>query len=653
MPRLLSTHQGISMLTLLSGCIRRVALLCLVVFSALSFTPQVLAQTTDVVAASDYLHIDTENELTGYKDLNTNTWVIPPTYRSAQNFVGNYAVAQDTNQLYGLIDKTGKWVIQPTLEQISQNDSQFFAGNSSGCAVLGRIIEGQVKLLSECEYQVIGELNNYNTTGSDGQFLVPVSKDHLVGYLDHNAKLTIPLQYQDGSQFYNKIALVQQADKWGMIDPAGKLLIPLSYDDIRPVETAVKVRKGQLWGLFTYEGKDLTGFIYDDIQATYEDFFEVQLSNRWGFIDNKGVEVIAPRFEAIPGSWQQDMHVAGENGLFGIINRQGEWLFPPKFTELAIGSPLFAEVHQDNQLGIIDRQGREIVPLQQETNTSWTQFTAQAADDLSAAVTVGDREICLTQAGHLTEGEPCKLWQEQTEFKQEIDSAGLSLFGPLLLAGWEPETLVLPGWILLFGVGLPLVSWLLLSSHRLLNRRIAGIAWVKVLSIGSWAIFAFYWTYLLSNLANMDNEPVIFSDSYLLQPENLWLLVLNIALYGLLFTLLPASFLAIRRLHQSAPQPGNLFANIALSTFTLVCALTVLNIGFSFGLQVPESVAFFLSFEYEVGGMLALALALIATLFGGCSLIRREPALWRAALGTFCMPAAAVIAALLAVLTGI
>lgn len=640
------------MLTLLSGGVRRVALLCLVVFSALSFTSQVFAQTTDAAAAV-LLHIDTENELTGYKDLYTNTWVIPPTYRSAQNFVGDYAVAQDANQLYGLIDKTGKWIIQPTLEQISQNASQFFAGNSGGCAVLGRIIDGQVKLLSECEYQVIGELSSDNSTSADDQFLVPVLKDNVVGYLDHNAKLVIPLQYQDGSQFSHNVAYVRQADKWGMIDATGKVLLPLSYDQIQFANGAVFARKGQLWGLFTTEGKDLTGIVYDEIKPDDGDWFEVLRSNRWGFIDINGTEVIAPRFDAIPGSWQQDMHVAGENGLFGIINRQGEWLFPPKFTALAVGSSLFAELHQDNQVGIIDRQGRMILPLQQETYTSWTAFTAQHADDLSAAISIGSREICLTQAGHLTEGEPCKLLQEQTELKQQIDSAGLNLFGPMLMAGWEPDTLVLPGWLLLFGVGLPLVSWLMLSSHRLLNRRIAGIAWVKVLSVGSWAIFAVYWTCLLSNLANLDNEPAAFSDSYLLQPENLWLLVLNIALYGLLFTLLPTSFLAIRRLHQAALQPSNLFANIALSTFTLVCALTLLNIGLSFGLQVSESVALFLSFDDEVGGMLALALALIATLFGGCSLIRREPALLRAALGTFCMPAAGIIAALLAVLTGI
>lgn len=634
------------MFTLLSGCVRRVALLCLVIFSTQSLTPQVFAQTTDVVAASDYLHIETENELTGYKDLNTNTWVIPPTYRSAQSFVGNYAVAQDTNQLYGLIDKTGKWVIQPNLEQISQNESQFFAGNSNDCAVLGRIIDGQVKLLSECEYQLIGELNNYNTTGSDGQFLVPVSKDHLVGYLDHNAKLTIPLKYQDGSQFYNKIAFVQEADKWGMIDFAGKPLIPLSYDEIRHVETAVKVRKGELWGLFTYEGKDLTGFIYDDIQATYEDFFEVQLSNRWGFIDDKGVEVIAPRFESIPGSWQQDMHVAGENGLFGIINRQGEWLFPPKFTELAVGTSLFAEIHQDNKVGIIDRQGRVILPLQQETDTSWTAFTAHHADDLSAAISIGiidSREICLTQAGQLTEGESCKLWQEQTKFQQKIDSAGLNLFGPMLIAGWEPVTLILLGWILLFGVGLPLVSWLMLGSHRLLSRRVAGIAWVRVISIASWASFAVYLNYLLNIVGDLDNEPAAFSNSYLLQPENLWLLGLKVALYALLFCLLPASYLAIRRLHQSAPHTSNLFANIALSTFTLVATLILLNVGLMFGLQIPESIALYLLLDNDVGGLTALALALVATLSGGCSQIRREPALWRAAIGAFCMPLAGIV----------
>ncbi len=638
------------MLTLLSGYVRRVALLCLVVFSALSFTPQVLAQTTDAAAPAD-LAVAYENELAGYKNTATNEWVIPPTFKYGQDFVNDFAVVQLKDQRYGLINKTGNWLIEPTFAQLSQNDRQFFSGNSSSCAVLGRIIDSQVKLLSECEYQAIGELSNDSSIGSDGQFLVAVLKDGLVGYLDQNAKLIIPLQYHGGGQFSNRVAYVQMAEKWGMIDPAGKVLIPLSYDQILSVDGVVKVRKGQLWGLFTNQGKDLTGIVYDDIKPGYEDWLEVQRSNRWGFIDINGTEVIAPRFEAIPGSWQQDMHVAGENGLFGIINRQGEWLFPPKFTALAVGTSLFAELHQDNQVGIIDRQGRVILPLQQETYISWTAFTAQHADDLSAAISIGiigSREICLTQAGQLTEGEPCKLWQEQTEFQQQIDSAGLNLLGPILIAGWEPETLVLPGWILLFAVGLPLVSWLMLGSHRLLSRRIAGVAWLRVISIGSWAIFAFYWTYLLSNLENLDNEPVAFSNSDLLQPENLWLLGLKVALYALLFCLLPASFLAIRRLHQSAPQTSNLFANIALSTFTLVIALILLNIGMIFGLQIPESIALYIFLEDGEGGLVALALALVATLSGSCSQIRREPALWRAAIGALCMPIAGIVVCIIA-----
>ncbi|MCP3138609.1 WG repeat-containing protein [Pyxidicoccus xibeiensis] len=58
----------------------------------------------------------------------------------------------------------------------------------------------------------------------------------------------------------------------------------------------------------------------------------MKVKGRYGFIDRKGTQVIAPRFKAVVGGFWQGVAPVKEDALFGYIHPDGNWAIPPRFT---------------------------------------------------------------------------------------------------------------------------------------------------------------------------------------------------------------------------------------------------------------------------------------------------------------------------------
>jgi hypothetical protein len=124
-------------------------------------------------------------------------------------------------------------------------------------------------------------------------------------------ELIIPAVYDWAEDFYDGAAVVSVDGKWGAVDTAGQVTVPLIYDYIRiafyPAGIAF-YRKNDKLGYVHKSGREITPPIYDmsfhqcgsssNMSSFSEGMAMVERDGRFGFIDESGDEVIPLIYDA-------------------------------------------------------------------------------------------------------------------------------------------------------------------------------------------------------------------------------------------------------------------------------------------------------------------------------------------------------------------
>ena len=124
------------------------------------------------------------------------------------------------------------------------------------------------------------------------------------GYIDKTGKEVIPCRFYDTGGFFEGLARVLLADKWGFgkwgfIDKSGKEVIPFIYDGADDFcEGLACVELDYKWGVIDKSGKEVIPCKYDEYDWNgdghfHEGLAEVRLDDsHWAWIDKKGKEVV-------------------------------------------------------------------------------------------------------------------------------------------------------------------------------------------------------------------------------------------------------------------------------------------------------------------------------------------------------------------------
>ena len=148
---------------------------------------------------------------------------------------------------WGFIDKTGKIVINPQFEKVSdfkngkavfENGKQWGYIDSKGTYVInpqfedaGHFKEGMALILQGKEFGYINEdgkieINpQFDYAGDFSSGMAVIVQNDKYGYIDKKGKIQINPQFDDASQFYDDIAFVESGDQWGIINKKGKYLV--------------------------------------------------------------------------------------------------------------------------------------------------------------------------------------------------------------------------------------------------------------------------------------------------------------------------------------------------------------------------------------------------------------------------------------------
>jgi hypothetical protein len=264
--------------------------------------------------------------------------------------------AKSRGKRIGFIDHTGKLIID-------------YDRLPSATAMVGEFHEGRAAIY----------LNKVSPPGSTA---------YDVGFIDETGKMVVPPRFRSARSFSEGLAFVDGREFRGFIDLQGKPVIKTDdyTRDFHEGLAAVSSSEGfSPWGYIDRSGKMVVEKQYSFADDFSEGLAGVVVNRKFGFINQNGEMVIPPRFIPRRGPYSYSGVVAtsrfseglapvatelkyGLDGVYGYIDRKGDFVIPPQFHAAQIFSEGLALVVKMERVtnvvtsaGWIDKSGHRIV----------------------------------------------------------------------------------------------------------------------------------------------------------------------------------------------------------------------------------------------------------------------------------------------------
>ena len=276
----------------------------------------------DISGKFDYGLLHFKN---GYYNVIENKWALPPDYEKSEFIDKNlFCVSQNgkkaivdgdgrlltgkwyediilkngniwvkDNDKYGVMDKSGNWMVKPVFDQVG---FPYYTFNGFG---LTRVKIDDKWGFSDVKGNILGE-RMFDSVIDFKEGYAVVEENDLYGLMDRDGKVVVEPRYQNIEIFYNELARVKDSsDLYGFLNKEGEMVIAPKFAWVESFERRLS-------------------------RATLD-------RRNYGVINMKGEWVIEPSFEEI-GDIREILAVK-KDGKYGYINLSGEWVVPPIYEE--------------------------------------------------------------------------------------------------------------------------------------------------------------------------------------------------------------------------------------------------------------------------------------------------------------------------------
>ncbi|HWI64433.1 MAG TPA: WG repeat-containing protein [Symbiobacteriaceae bacterium] len=239
----------------------------------------------------------------GYIDA-TGRFVIAPAYEAADPYTAQGLASVLRQGKWGLIDRTGKTVLEPAYESIS-------APTAAGEWVFSN---GETHTIVSATGAVL--MTSAEITPFFGDGLVAFKRGELYGYMDTHGAVVIEPQFAGPAMFREgRAALRAGKDQYILIDKTGKRLAEVKAN---------------------YVGEPSDGMLSF-----------VDSAFKHGYLSADGQVAIPPQFSTaapfVDGFAVVNTAKDYTTQAFGVINKRGEFVIPPKYGVIEnVGAGLFA-----------------------------------------------------------------------------------------------------------------------------------------------------------------------------------------------------------------------------------------------------------------------------------------------------------------------
>lgn len=279
------------------------------------------------------------------------------TYAKAGCFSGGVAVvAAGVPRRWGYIDHSGRYVIGP--------DHCYATSFNEGLAFVVR--EGGVPTAIDKngveQFRLSDAQSAENFSEGLAAYSVLSSSGEIWGFANKSGQTSILPQFSAVSYFSDGLCGVMNSNGyWGFINTTGDIVIDHVYDNVHPFKGGMaKIMLRGKWGVINKAGRSVLPPRYNDVDLDGE-LFLIKKDNKWGWLDAAGNETIPIRFaDAYPFNNNTVAAVRlGEK--WGYIDKYGRFEIPARF-DFAFGfDGNRALVEVDGKYGFIDKTGAYVV----------------------------------------------------------------------------------------------------------------------------------------------------------------------------------------------------------------------------------------------------------------------------------------------------
>jgi hypothetical protein len=274
----------------------------------------------------------------------------------AENIAYEYFVLYGNNDKVGVVDKTGKLLIDTEYTDIyipNASKDVFLCYKDEDCTVLNK--DGK-EIYTEFE-----EVNYLETSEATELVLesevLRYKKDNLYGLLSIEGEVLTDAIYEKVSSLNNKpgVILVKQDGKYGVLDTKGNEIIPTKYDSIVGDEYCLqdyeynlagyivsqKTDTGVMYGYIDCYGKTILNTEYETISRAleYEDIDDLYLvvrSNGKKGVFKNGKQIIDFEYQSINYADKSNVFIVEKTGKYGFFTNTGKEILKPKYTKYGI-----------------------------------------------------------------------------------------------------------------------------------------------------------------------------------------------------------------------------------------------------------------------------------------------------------------------------
>jgi hypothetical protein len=213
--------------------------------------------------------------------------------------------------LAGFIDVHGQVIVRPSYKHASF----FFEGKASVVDENGNsgFLDDSGNLAIPCQFQGMSNFKNG---------LCSIS----CGFIDHGGRWFIEPQYPIAGDFCEGKALVSlDGNVFGFIDLSGNFAIRPEFEQCRDFSDglAAVCRDGR-WGYIDHAGEMKIPLVFDSSRASFRHGVAgVKIDGRCGFIDTLGAFVIRPEYEEVK-PFSEGCAPVKRDGKWGMIDPQGK-----------------------------------------------------------------------------------------------------------------------------------------------------------------------------------------------------------------------------------------------------------------------------------------------------------------------------------------
>lgn len=304
----------------------------------------------------------------------------PATLRNLEEFLDNNAqsVYRDSaiNKVFDLVSVNHK---EATYKWFIKKHANSMAAKRAGDWLMSMYQnEGRLREFHDqfANYHQINYVQQLLPVDSLQYF--PILEAGKYGFIDQAGQLRIPIKYEQIDKDYlcesiqDRFVMVKQNNLTGVVDKLGKSLIPVHYDQIEVLTDGIfKVVKNGMSGAYHQSGFEILPVVYDKIELLNQYFLKVRRNGMWGVATFNGKLIVDCNFSEIGRRansfvlFRKDSRYAlvKNNQIFDQFIKQ-QFSLQLKYDEVDWIGDAYIKVTDQQKQGVVDTSGHLVLPPQ-------------------------------------------------------------------------------------------------------------------------------------------------------------------------------------------------------------------------------------------------------------------------------------------------